>query len=164
MPELEEMLAELVHALNRHMLGCVEPVAREHQLSRMAMLVLRLVQASPGGTISDLARKTEIAKSHISNTVELLSEQGFVEKRPDAQDRRLIHLYPTERARELGQTILTEARRSLADVLDDVPPETVAALVDSLSTVLAAFERHAAGHGKPSSASAAQVARNLDRG
>lgn len=162
MPEAEEHLLELVYALHRRMLECVRPVGREHGLSHMAMFVLRHVQTSPGETVSDLARRTEIAKSHISNTVELLHQRGFVEKRPDPQDRRLVHLFPTERAQALGQAILAEAHHSLGEVLDEVPPETVRALFDSLGTVLAAFERRTLEHGSPASAhSAVHTSQNL---
>ncbi len=143
-PHLEELLLELVHTLNRRMIECVQPVARLHELSHMAMFVLRIIQSSPGETVSDLARRAEIAKSHISNTVDLLGTKGFVEKRPDLQDRRLIHLYPTEKAQALGETILAEAHRSLSAVLDEVDAATVAALVDQLRVVLDAFDRHTA--------------------
>ena len=154
-PHLEELLLELVHALHRRMIECVQPVARQYELSHMAMFLLRMIENTPGETVSDLARRGEIAKSHISTTIDLLAEQGFVDKRPDPQDRRLTRLYPTEKARALGESILAQAQRSLSVVLDDVDPATVAALVDQLRLVLDAFERHAA-HG-PGGARAAAV-------
>nr|MDA8344134.1 MarR family transcriptional regulator [Thermaerobacter sp.] len=142
MQDLEDLLLELVQALHRRMLECVLPIAREHDLSHMAMLVLRVIQSSPGETVSDLSRRTEIAKSHISNTVELLSQQGFVEKRTDPQDRRLVHLFPTARAQALVQALLVETHQSLSEVLDAVDPQTVASLLNNLREVLAAFEQH----------------------
>ena len=138
----EDLLLDLVHAVHRRMVECVEPVAREHDLSRMGMIVLRLVQEHAGETVSDLARRSEIAKSHVSNTVELLSQMGFVEKRAYPEDRRLVHLFPTERTRALGEAVLAEVRRSLGDVLQDVSPETLDDLLQGLRTLLDAFDRH----------------------
>lgn len=141
MEEPEERLLELVQSLNRRMMECVRPVAEGHSLSPMAMLVLRHIQSSPHATVSDIARRTGIAKSHISNTVELLSRAGFLEKLPDPSDRRLVRLSPTPKAQALGQEILREARRSLREVLDKVPSDVVLSLTSSLATVLAAFEQ-----------------------
>ncbi len=143
MEEPEELLLELVQALHRRMIECVQAVAQQHDLSRMAMLVLRHIQVTPNETVSDVARRTGIAKSHISNTVELLSRKGFVDKRSDPLDRRLVRLVPTAKLQALGQAILIEEQRSLREILDRVPPETVSALLASLGTVLAAFERRA---------------------
>ena len=143
-PHLEELLVELVRALHRRMIECIQPVARQHDLSHMAMFVLRMIETTPGETVSDLARRGEIAKSHISTTIDLLVAQGFVDKRPDPQDRRLIRLYPTEKARALGEIMLAEVQRSLSVVLDEVDPVTIATLVDQLRVVLDAFDRHAA--------------------
>jgi len=139
----EELLAELVQSLHRRMIECVHPVVQQHGIAPVGIMVLRNVQTTPGETVSDIARRTEIAKSHISNTVEQLSRQGFLEKRSDMQDRRLVRLYPTDKARALGEEILREARRSLRSALDQVPPQTVADLLVNLRTVLDAFGRRA---------------------
>lgn len=140
MSQPEDLLLELVRVLHRRMLECVLPVAREHELSNVALLLLRQIQSSPGGTVSDLARKTEIAKSHVSNTVDLLDRQGFVEKRADAEDRRLLHLFPTAKAQAIGRAIVAEARRSVRQALEQVPPDTLDALLEGMRTVISAFE------------------------
>lgn len=51
-----------------------------------------------GVIVSELARHTEAAKSHVSNVIDQLVERDCVEKRPDPGDQRLQRLYVTRAA------------------------------------------------------------------
>lgn len=62
--------------------------------------VMELVIREPGATLGDLAVRARLKKSNLSTAVAALTKRGFVERRSNKEDGRLVHLYPTERAQK----------------------------------------------------------------
>ncbi|BBL71534.1 MarR family winged helix-turn-helix transcriptional regulator [Methylogaea oryzae] len=60
-----------------------------------------------------------LTKGTVSQTLQVLESNGYVEKQPDAKDRRVVHLLLTEEGREL--------------VASAIPPKTLRGGIDSLS-------------------------------
>lgn len=140
----EVALLQLLKALNQQMLTRLRAVAFDHDLPGSGIGVLHQVRETPGATVSEISRQTHVAKSHISTTVDELCRQGFLDKRPDAQDHRLVRLYQSEKAQQISEAVLSEAKRELRAVLDSVPSETLASLIAGLEALLVAFEQDAA--------------------
>jgi len=59
---------------------------------------LDAVVACPGITQDQLARRIFINKSNVARQLVVLEEDGFVERRPSAEDKRAIQVFPTEKA------------------------------------------------------------------
>ena len=62
---------------------------------------LSVICACPGITQDQLARRIFINKSNVARQAAALEEQGFIERRPSAADKRVMELYPTEKALEV---------------------------------------------------------------
>lgn len=56
------------------------------------------VCAEPGIAQDRLAKKIYVHKSNAARQLASLEEKGFVERRTDAADKRILRVYPTERA------------------------------------------------------------------
>ena len=54
--------------------------------------------AHPGVTQEQLSKIMYVHKSNVARQVAALEEKGFVERRPDAADKRILRAYPTEKA------------------------------------------------------------------
>lgn len=52
----------------------------------------------PGISQDGLAKLIYIHKSTVARQLAALEEKGFVERRPDPEDKRLLRVYPTEKA------------------------------------------------------------------
>jgi len=112
-------------------------------LAPPAFSMLRCVTAEPGVTVSDVARRTKMVKSHVSKTVDQLARDGYLEKQPDPSDHRLIRLYATPAGR--GRVAETEVlvRRAWDEALANVPEEQLDEVVRGLRTLLKALDREA---------------------
>ena len=60
---------------------------------------LDTICANPGITQDQLSRRIFINKSNVARQLAVLEEDGFVERRPSQEDKRAIHVFPTEKAR-----------------------------------------------------------------
>ncbi len=137
-----ERLIDLLHDVNRKMAEHVREVFRGQEIPLAFRAVGAVLMSEPGVTVSGLARRTGMAKSHISNTVEELCRRGWVEKRGDPEDQRLLRLYLTPSAVEHRWRQVRDAMRErLAEVVAEIPDDQASALMDGLLALQAAPER-----------------------
>lgn len=142
MPALETEMdtvsdrTERLLTLLRDVTGALHGIARtawhEFGLARPAALVMREVGRHPGITVSELARKTGLAKSNVSKSVESLVEIGFVDKRSDPSDRRLGRLYETDKARAHFHRMWEETLKRLSSVVEALSEEQVTSIISAL--------------------------------
>ncbi len=59
------------------------------------------VVRSPGITQDELSRKLHVDRSNVARQLALLEEKGVVTRHRSEQDKRLVEVYPTEKAKEL---------------------------------------------------------------
>jgi DNA-binding MarR family transcriptional regulator len=144
-----EALAELLFDVQRGLFERIRLAFREVDLPRTEMMVMMLVRREPGVTLSELARRCGIAKSHISGTVEALHQRGLVEKQADPADQRLVRLTLTEAASSALQPLYACLRGRLAEVTAAVPEEQQAALIESLQVLRDALQRVNERSGEP---------------
>jgi DNA-binding MarR family transcriptional regulator len=120
----DEEVAELLREVSRELR---EHLARQGEAQGFARFsrrlpIIREVLHNPGITVNELARRTHMAKSQVSMLVTALESEGLVSKRPDAQDQRLVRLFPTdegtaraERWRAAYRAMLANTVRTLSD-------------------------------------------------
>src|SRR5882757_9867772 len=83
--DLAAMLAPLI----REMIAAERPVLDEHGLSMWGYSVLVALDQSPVRTQAALAEAIGADKTRIIPTLDELQAQGFIERRPDPEDRRV---------------------------------------------------------------------------
>ena len=80
-----------------------------------------------------------LTKGTVSQTLTVLELAGLIEKRPDAKDRRVVHLELTGPGRRvLAQCVPPKSLVAAIDVLDDGEQK---ALIESLSGILRALQK-----------------------
>ena len=113
------------------------PLLRRWDLTMREVHVLLFLANNPGyDTARDVAEYRGLAKSQVSQAVDLLSARGVLRRAPDASDRRVVHLAVTEPgvplAREAQAIQAACGRRLLANF----SPEDEAQFRRLLETVL----------------------------
>ena len=84
---------------------CVEEICDSYQITRIELDILLFLANNPGyDTARDVAEYRGLAKSQVSQAVDLLSARGVLRRTPDAADRRVVHLAITEAAVGAGVT------------------------------------------------------------
>jgi DNA-binding MarR family transcriptional regulator len=94
-PDLAAMMAPLV----REMMAAEVPVLEAHGLSMWGYIVLSALDRSPVRSQAALADAIGADKTRIIPTLDDLQERGYIERRPDPDDRRVRLLALTEDGR-----------------------------------------------------------------
>jgi DNA-binding MarR family transcriptional regulator len=114
----------MVNDLGEHICFNVGRVMRrvyEHYDSRLSpfnlttpqYMVFNALWMGDGITIGELGQRVALDGSTITGILDRMEKTGYVERRPNAEDRRSALVYLTEKAREVGPRII-----SFADELD----------------------------------------------
>lgn len=135
-----DALADLLYEFSRSVSRLWKDVFRENDLAPAPLLILRQVHREPGLTVSELARKTETAKSHVSRTIDILNRKRYVEKRSDPQDQRVVRIYPTLVVSTGLDPLRTEIKRRLTERLETLTEGQVAELSRALLILQTVFQ------------------------
>ena len=103
---------------------------------------LRNICANPGISQDKLAQRIYFNKSNVARQAAILEEQGYITRRPSATDKRVMELYPTEKALELLpqiDAILQEWDELLTDDLTPEEIETVNRVLDKMKQKAASW-------------------------
>lgn len=133
--------------LNRQMLAIARcntqyrsEMMAPHGLKACHTSYLMNICANPGISQDQLAQRILINKSNVARQVAVLEEEGYIRREPSSQDRRVMELYPTEKALAL----LPQIKQILMDwekyITEDVTEEEV----ETVTRVLAKMKDKAA--------------------
>lgn len=78
----------------------------ENQLSGYQYTYILNICRNPGISQEKLAKLIYINKSNVTRQVALLEHNGYVERRVSENDKRVIELYPTDKANEVLPKIM----------------------------------------------------------
>ena len=73
-----------------------------------------------GTTVSRLAERAQMTKQAMAELVAHLEKHGYVERRPDPDDRRAKLVVPTDRGRDvlaIAQSVVPDVEQQLVDLL-----------------------------------------------
>lgn len=120
--------------------GLLRRAGKEYDLPPFSFMLLRHIDQTPGVTLSELARRVGAAKSHTSKAADQLVQEGYVEKRSDPTDQRVIRLHTTEAAKRYFEAMGDRAQGVWALVLEEFDGESDE-VVRFLRSLLTALER-----------------------
>lgn len=140
-----EKLIDLLREVNRDLGKYVKDIMLAHNIPATSMIIARELRSQPGITISELARQTGIAKSHISNSVRDLEQRGWVEKRPDNSDQRVLRLYLSPEASTHLAEVRRDIRTQIGELVADISDEKARELATGLEEIKQALAGRARG-------------------
>ena len=120
---------------------------RLDQLSPMGLKAchasyLTEICACPGISQDGLARKICINKSNVARQAAVLEEEGFITRTPSPADKRVMELYPTQKALDLLpqiQSILTCWEDCITGDLTEEEKEQISVLLARMKIRAAAY-------------------------
>lgn len=124
------LVAEEVQNAMEHNLGCFN-------LSRGRFKVLlELMMASDSSlTPADLAAKVEVSRGTMTGLLDALEKEGFIQRKPSADDRRTILIRITAEGLELIQRMLPENFARTGKLMQRLDMDAKRTLVDLLVKV-----------------------------
>ena len=124
-------VAEFRAAL-RSFLRQSERIARRSGLTPQRYLLLLMIKGAPNGselsTVTELARRLQLAQSTVTELVSRAEEAGLVAREQSGMDGRVAHLRLTgegERRLRACLTTLDVERRQLRDAIESLTSERV---------------------------------------
>ncbi len=82
-----------------------------------------LICADPGISQDQIAKRLYINKSSVTRAIAVLEENGFVERHPSEEDKRIVRVFPTDKAKEILPEVRRIARAWNAFLLSDLEEE-----------------------------------------
>ena len=104
-------LAAMLHPLLRDLVAAELPILAAHDVSMWGYGVLSALDQSPVRTQAALADSIGADKTRIIPTLDELQQKGYIERRPDPDDRRVRLLEITPSGREVKNAIRRDIQR-----------------------------------------------------
>jgi len=92
------------------------------RISPAGLGVLRVLLAGDGLKSSDVAARGWSSPGTLTSVVNTLDREGYVERRSDAGDRRVVRLFVTDKGRRVCEDYITLAGPRWRDAFDFVDP------------------------------------------
>ena len=92
------------------------------RISPAGLGLLRVLLAGDGLKSSDVAARGWSSPGTLTSVVNTLVREGYVERRPDPGDRRVVRLYVTDKGRQVCEDYLTMAGPQWRAAFDFVSP------------------------------------------
>ena len=97
----DDLLGTLIHDAAHNLRSMIDKELAPHNLTRVKWLALGIIRNNPGISQSGLAEKMELGDATVGRLIDRMQERGFVERRPNPNDRRANDLYLTDIAKPL---------------------------------------------------------------
>lgn len=110
---------------------------KDFQLSKGQYLYLIRISENPGIIPDKLAEMIKVDRTTAARAIKKLEEKGFVEKRADAENKKIRRLFVTEKGAELVPIIKLENAYSNQVALQSLSEQEIAAFSQTLKKVVA---------------------------
>lgn len=97
MSQIIKDMTEITRCGVQYRLDCLTPMG----LKSCHASYLTEICRTPGISQDGLARLICINKSNVARQAAVLEEEGFITRKPSASDKRVMELYPTQKALDL---------------------------------------------------------------
>jgi len=115
---------------------------RDQEMPYLSVMVLGKIGKHPGITVSELARRLSMAKSHASELVEDLARKGLVGKQPDPNDKRLLRLFLSAAGEAILQEGRATVRRRFLEVIAGLPESQAQRIAQDMQALHAVIVRN----------------------
>ncbi len=130
----------LVHRLIHREHHFINPGITGSGIGRGQGLVLRTLAENDGMTQTEIAEKLDIRPSSLGELVMKLEENGFVERRQNENDKRVINVYLTEKGREIEKEFINLRQQSAESWCAELSEHEKALLSELLGKLISSME------------------------
>ena len=133
-----------VHQALRRIVRGVDLYSRKlfvmHKITGPQLICLLAVQEREPATASAIAREIHLSASTVVGILDRLETKGLVRRQRNSTDRRVVHVWLTGAGRELLERAPSPLQDSLTEAMSELPEEEVAAMAESLETIVEIME------------------------
>ena len=111
-------------------------ILAHHAYGRAHHRAVHFINRSPGTTVNNLLDILGVTKQSLNRVLRTLIEDGLVESRVGARDRRERHLFLTEAGQALERELSEAQRKRMRAAYRDAGPEAVAGFRQVLEHIM----------------------------
>lgn len=100
------------------------------------------ITRNQGITQDEIAKRLCINKSNVTRSLSALEEQGYISRETDNCDKRILHIYPTEKLLEIMPQIKEIARCWNKYLTDDISEEEIEIFESVLQKITEKAEKY----------------------
>ena len=101
--------------------------------------VMEQLDFDDGMRLTDLANGAQLTLQYTGELVDQLEELGYVERRPDPNDRRAKRIFRTQKAKKVSQAAIDAARRSEERIREQLGARRYDQLREDLARIVEAY-------------------------
>jgi len=103
--------------------GLVQKRLQPYGVTNVQYVILETLWDREGLTAVELGQLLTIDKATLSGILDRMADAGLLIKRHDPRDRRMLRLYPSEKAHNLKETLVEERKQANEELLTGFTPE-----------------------------------------
>jgi DNA-binding MarR family transcriptional regulator len=115
----------LIYDLAQSLRTLADQRARLNNMTRAQWAILVRLERQPGISQTELAALSDVEPITVCRLVDRLEEQGFVERKPDPNDRRINRLHLTPKAKPVLRDIAAFRQEFHRCISEGIDPETL---------------------------------------
>lgn len=131
----DQRLGFLMHDVSRLRRIVFDNFMKPLAVTRSQWWVLAYLSRHDGMIQSDLATVLELGKAALGGLIDRLEASGFIERRPDASDRRVKRVYLTSRGNQVVKEMRELSHGMSEQILEGLDHEQRLQLADMLNLV-----------------------------
>lgn len=130
MKTLDSMILREMGTLARSVHSICNTKFKELKLQAGQFIYLTRVCENPGLSLADLTLLLKVDKTSTTKAVQKLEAEGYIQRKQDKKDRRILRLYPTEKGLRSYDEILELENQHISTCLEGFSPEEVNAVTE----------------------------------
>jgi DNA-binding MarR family transcriptional regulator len=117
--QLDSKLLREIGTLSRSIHSICDIEFKKLKLQKGQFIYLTRICENPGINFIDLTMLLKIDKTSTTKAIQKLETEGYIERKKDTNDKRVIRLYPTEKGFESYDDIINEENKNIGICLKD---------------------------------------------
>jgi DNA-binding MarR family transcriptional regulator len=120
---LDSMILREVGTLSRSIHSICDIKFKELKLQKGQFIYLTRICENPGINLIDLTILLKIDKTSTTKAIQKLEAEGYIERKKDINDKRVIRLYPSEKGFKSYDDIINEENKNIEICLKNFSEE-----------------------------------------
>jgi DNA-binding MarR family transcriptional regulator len=113
MIQLDSMILREIGTLSRSIHSISDIKFKELKLQKGQFIYLTRICENPGINLIDLTMLLKMDKTSTTKAIQKLVTEGYVKRKQDLNDKRVIHLYPTDKGLHSYESIINEENKNI---------------------------------------------------
>jgi DNA-binding MarR family transcriptional regulator len=139
----ETSLGYTIGKTNYYLKTLINKLLKEEKcgITNEQWLVLKVIDATPEMTQTEIAEKSQKDKTNITRIIDLLEKNGYVDRRRDERDRRMYRICATEGGKNVLSSVKPITQKTEEICTQSISPSKVKEIIMSLDAVCDSIKR-----------------------